>query len=47
MWPSGNEELISKATELSEKYIVNVVQDISERYHIDERPHEMCSQKSH
>lgn len=36
MWPSGNEELISQATELSEKYIVNVVQDMSQRYNIDE-----------
>jgi len=36
MWPSGDEELISKATEISEKYIVNVIQDTSERYNIDE-----------
>ena len=36
MWPSGNKKLISKTTELSEKYIVNVVQDISDRYNIDE-----------
>lgn len=35
MWPSGNEELISKATELSEKYIVNVVQELTKRYNID------------
>lgn len=35
MWPTGNEEFISKATDLSEKYIVNVVQELSERYKID------------
>lgn len=35
MWPSGNEELISKATELSENYIVNVVQELSNRYNVD------------
>jgi predicted esterase len=36
LWPSRNEELISKATELSEQYVVNVVQDISDHYNIDE-----------
>jgi phospholipase/carboxylesterase len=36
LWPSGNAELIGKATQLSETYIANVVQDISDRYNIDE-----------
>ncbi|MFQ6077421.1 MAG: alpha/beta hydrolase [Candidatus Bathyarchaeia archaeon] len=36
LWPTGDEELISKATELSEKYIVNVVQDLTRRHNIDE-----------
>lgn len=36
VWPTGNEELISKATELSEKYIANVVQDLTRRHNIDE-----------
>ncbi len=35
MWPSGSEELVSKATELSENYIVNVVQEITQRYPIN------------
>lgn len=35
MWPSKNEEMINKATELSETYIVNVVQVLSERYNIE------------
>ncbi len=35
MWPSGDEELISKATQLSQNYIVNVVQELTKRYNID------------
>ena len=34
MWPTGDEELIAKATELSEKYIVQVVQDLTSSYNI-------------
>jgi predicted esterase len=36
MWPTGDEELISKATELSEKSIVNVVQELTRRHNIAE-----------
>jgi phospholipase/carboxylesterase len=34
MWPTGEQELINKATELSEKYIVKVVQDLTSRFNI-------------
>jgi len=33
-WPTGDEELINRATELSEQYIVQVVQDLTNRYYI-------------
>ncbi|MCJ7694054.1 MAG: hypothetical protein MUO40_01375 [Anaerolineaceae bacterium] len=36
MWPSGDVDLINRATEISEKYIVDVVQDISNSNNIGE-----------
>jgi len=36
MWPSGDTELINRATEISENYIVDVVRDISKSYKIKE-----------
>ena len=36
MWPSGDEARIGKATELSERYIVNVVQNLTDRHEIDQ-----------
>ena len=36
MWPSVNIKLINRATEISEKYIVDIVQDISNRHNIEE-----------
>lgn len=35
MWPTGDEELIDKATELSEGYIVNVTQELAKRPDIE------------
>ncbi len=35
MWPTGDHELISKATELSEKYIKNAVLDLTRKHNID------------
>ena len=34
MWPSGDVDLISRATELSEKYIVDVIQELSNLHNI-------------
>ncbi|HUS84067.1 MAG TPA: hypothetical protein VMX56_02900 [Anaerolineales bacterium] len=36
MWPTGDDKLISKATELSEKYIVKVVQDLTSLHDIND-----------
>jgi predicted esterase len=36
MWPTGDEEVIGRATELSEKYIVKVVQDLARRHDIED-----------
>ncbi|HET6443818.1 MAG TPA: hypothetical protein VFI27_04480 [candidate division Zixibacteria bacterium] len=36
LWPTGDEELIGRATELSEQYIIKVAQDLSGRHDIDD-----------